>query len=249
MYHAYLVNFYNLDAIRSLYYNVRKSLIEAVNLAHVAYEHVPVDLIQEQLSNYEMIFTTNYDLIPYWSMMSNNFNGFCDYFWNESCTFVANNTEIWRNETPIHYLHGAIHLKTTPTGITSKVKTTGETSIKNIINEQDLESIPLFISEGKSDIKLRRIRENDYLSFCYNRLMQNDKNMVVFGHGLDKEFDEHILKAIRSSKVKKLAISVYSGMRNADKAVFTSSINAFFADSGIELHFFESSTHPLSAQA
>ena len=246
IYHAYLVNFYNMDAIKSLYFNVRKSLIEAVNIAHVSFDQVPVNYIQENLSEYKNIFTTNYDLIPYWSIMSNNFTGYCDYFWNELCSFDPRNTEIWTGNTPIYYLHGAIHLRTTPDGKTQKVRAAAETSIQEIIGERDLEHIPLFISEGKSDIKLRRIRENDYLSFCYNKLMMNDKNLVVFGHGLDKEYDEHILKAIRSSKIEKLAVSVYSELRHEEKQVFISSVNAFFADSRIDLHFFESSTHPLA---
>jgi hypothetical protein len=246
IYHAYLVNFYNLEAIKTLYFNVRKSLIEAVNIAHVSFDQVPVDYIQKSLSGYKEIFTTNYDLIPYWSIMSNQFNGYCDYFWNESCSFDPRDTEIWDKKTPIYYLHGAIHLRTTPDGKTQKVRATRETSIPNIIGERDLEHIPLFISEGKSDIKLRRIRGNDYLNFCYNKLVMNDKNMVVFGHGLDKEYDEHILNAISSSRIEKLAVSVYSGLRQEDKEVFISGVNAFFSGSKIDLHFFESATHPLA---
>lgn len=246
IYHAYLVNFYNLDAIKTLYFNVRKSLIEAVNIAHVSYDQVPANDIHRVLSGYRTIFTTNYDLIPYWSIMSNDFRGYCDYFWGGSCSFDPKNTKIWNGNTPIHYLHGAIHLRTTPDGITQKVKVDGERSIWKIIGERDLDHIPLFISEGKSDIKLRRIRENDYLSFCYNQLMTNNKNIVVFGHGLDKEYDEHILKAIKSSNIAELAISVYSGLSDANKHVFISSIRAFFADSKINLYFFDSSTHPLA---
>lgn len=248
IYHAYLVNFWNVDAIKTLYFNVRKSLIEAVNCAHVDYESVDVQSVESVLSNYRKIFTTNYDLIPYWSIMSSNFYGYCDYFWNDGCSFSPRNTEIWGNETPIHYLHGAIHLRTQPDGVTTKVRATGETSIKNIIGETDLKNIPLFISEGKSEVKLRRIRENDYLSFCYNRLMNLDGNLLVFGHGLDKEYDEHILKAIKSSKVKRLAIGVFSGMTKEDKDVFVSNVNAFFAGSSIDIDYFESNTHPLSLQ-
>lgn len=246
IYHAYLVNFWNVDAIKSLYLNVRRSLIRAVKVSHVDYEDVNVEQIEKVLSGYRKIFTTNYDLIPYWSIMSNSFNGYCDYFWNEGCSFNPNNTDIWRRLTAIYYLHGAIHLRTEPDGTITKVRATGETSIKKIIGENDLKNIPLFISEGKSEIKLRRIRENDYLSFCYNQLMKLNDSLLVYGHGLDKEYDEHVLKAIRSSSVRKLAISVFSGMRQEDKIVFVSNIDAFFADSGIELHFFESETHPLS---
>lgn len=248
IYHAYIINFYNLDAIKSLYYNVRKSLIEAINIAHVSYDDVPVQYIQENLSGYKKIFTTNYDLIPYWSIMSNRFSGYRDYFWGESCTFSSRNTEIWDGNTTIYYLHGAIHLRVTPGGKTQKVSVAGEKSLQKIIGERDLEHIPLFISEGKSDIKLRRIRENDYLSFCYNKLISNKKNIVVYGHGFDKDYDEHILMAIRASDIEKLAVSVYSELSEELKQVFISAINAFFAGCKISVYYFESSTHPLSLQ-
>ncbi|MEM0675687.1 DUF4917 family protein [Dickeya oryzae] len=246
IYHAYLVNFWNIDAIKSLYFNVRKSLIEAVRIAHVDYNNVDVIKIEKALSNYRKIFTTNYDLIPYWSIMNNNFSGYCDYFWSDGCTFDPKNTELWGCVTPIFYLHGAIHLRTEPNGIIKKVRATGETSIKEIIDETDLNSIPLFISEGKSEIKLRRIRENDYLNFCYNQFINLSGNLLVFGHGLDTEYDEHILQAIKSSSISKLAISVFSGMREENKTVFMSHIEEFFADSTFEIIFFESKTHPLS---
>lgn len=246
IYHAYLVNFWNVDAIKTLYFNVRKSLIKAVKSAHVNYEDVEAEKIQNALSSYRKIFTTNYDLIPYWSIMSNNFVGYCDYFWGDGSSFDPKDTDLFGSNTPIYYLHGAIHLRTEPDGTIKKVRATGETSIRNIIGEDNFDNIPLFISEGKSEIKLRRIRENDYLSFCYNKLIKLSGNLLVFGHGLDKEYDEHILSAIKSSTVRKLAISVFSGMPQEDKNVFVSNITAFFAGTEIELYFFESDTHPLS---
>ncbi|EIA3186867.1 DUF4917 family protein [Vibrio parahaemolyticus] len=246
IYHAYLVNFWNTEAIETLYYNVRKSLIEAVNIAHVDYDNVPVKAVEAALSDYSAIYTTNYDLIPYWSIMSNDFDGYCDYFWNGGVSFNANDTDIFGKKTPIYYLHGALHLRTNVMGTTQKVRATGETSIKQIIGENNLNNIPLFISEGKSDIKLQRIRENDYLSFCYNSLMNLEGSLLVFGHGLDKDYDEHILAAIKSSSIERLAVSVFSGMRPADKKAFASSLNAYFADSKIDVVFFESGSHPLS---
>ncbi|TOK55934.1 DUF4917 domain-containing protein, partial [Vibrio parahaemolyticus] len=246
IYHAYLVNFWNTDAIETLYYNVRKSLIEAVNIAHVDYDDVPVQAIESALAGYDSIFTTNYDLIPYWSIMSSDFVGYCDYFWSGGTSFDASDTNIFGGKAPIYYLHGALHLRTNMSGVTQKVRATGETSIKQIIGESTLRSIPLFISEGKSQMKLRRIRENDYLSFCYNSLIKLDGSLLVFGHGLDKEYDEHILSAIKASSITRLAVSVFTGMRPEDKVAFASNIIAYFADSKIEVVFFNSDTHPLS---
>jgi len=246
IYHAHLVNFYNLDAIKQLYLNVQKSLIEAVRASHVSHSEVPTKEVAKALEGYSEIYTTNYDLIPYWSLMGASFSGFCDYFWSGNCEFDLANIALWGGKTPIYYLHGAIHLKTSPDGTVYKVTAKDDSSLSDIVGANDMGDIPLFISEGKSEIKLRRIRENYYLSFCYESLLSCSKNIVIFGHGLDKEYDEHILKALKSSPLKKIAISVYSGMNAEAKLAFASNIKAYLAGAGKELLFFESDTHPLS---
>lgn len=246
IYHAHLVNFYNQDAIKQLYFNVQKSLIDAVRASHVTHSEIPIESVANALKGYSEIYTTNYDLIPYWSLMGASFAGFCDYFWSGNCEFDLSDVELWGGKTPIYYLHGAIHLKINPSGTVYKVTAKDDSSLSDIVGENGMGEIPLFISEGKSEIKLRRIRENYYLGFCYENLLNCSENIVVFGHGLDKEYDEHILNALKSAPLRKIAISVYSGMRSEDKDAFTSNIKAYFAGNSKELLFFESDTHPLS---
>lgn len=247
IYHASLVNFYNQDAIKQLYFNVQKSLIEAVNQSHVAFSDVPIEAVANEFQKYRSIFTTNYDLIPYWSLMGAlSFHGFCDYFWSSGCEFDLSDTDIWDSKTPIYYLHGAVHLKTNPDGVVYKVTATEGRTIPDIISSKIMGNTPLFISEGKSDIKLRRIRENCYLGFCYDKLLSNKKNMVVYGHGLVKDYDEHILSALKKASMKKLAFSVFSDMGEEEKEAFASNIRAYFSNTDKQLYFFESATHPLS---
>lgn len=247
IYHASLVNFYNQDAIKQLYFNVQKSLIDAVNQSHVAYSDVPIEAVADELKKYGSIFTTNYDLILYWSLMGAfSFRGFCDYFWSYGCEFDLSNTTIWDSKRPIYYLDGAVHLKTNPDGVVYKVTASEDRTLSDIISSKNMGNTPLFISEGKSEIKLRRIRENYYLGFCYDKLLRNNKNMVVYGHGLDKEYDEHILSALKKAPMEKLAFSVFSGLGAEQKEAFASNIRVYFSNTDKELHFFESDTHPLS---
>lgn len=249
IYHASLVNFYNQDAIKQLYFNVQKSLIEAVNQSHVAYSDVPIEIVARELKKYRSIFTTNYDLIPYWSLMGVfSFRGFCDYFWSSGCEFDLSDTDVWDSKRPIYYLHGAVHLKTDPDGIVYKVTASEDCTLSDIISSNSMGNTPLFISEGKSAIKLRRIRENYYLSFCYDKLLNCNKNMIVYGHGLDKEYDEHILSAIKKSPMEKIAFSVFSCMGLEQKKAFASNIRAYFSNTNKDLYFFESATHPLSTE-
>ena len=245
IYHAYLVNFYNLEAIRGLYENVRKSLIASVQIGHVDYKDVNRTKIREELIKYKSIFTTNYDLIVYWSITENWFEGFGDFFWNKGTTFDISNTYI-AGKTPIFYLHGALHLKTQPNGNTLKVTGSDESSIMEILNDGDLGDIPLFISEGTPEMKLRRIRENDYLNFCYRSLLKTKGNLVIYGHGLNNKYDNHIIDAIRNSQVNKIAISIFSGLTQFQKNYFKSYVEEKFSDEKKEIYFFESDSHPLS---
>ncbi|WP_299022617.1 DUF4917 family protein [uncultured Photobacterium sp.] len=245
IYHAHLVNFYNLDAIKTLYHNVRKSLIDVVNASHVSYGGVPALNINTQLRKFRSIYTTNYDLIPYWSIMKSNSDGFCDFFWNKACVFNLSDTNIIGAKSALYYLHGAIHLQESQNGFTFKVTATQETSISDIIDELGFKDTPLFISEGKSEFKLRRIRSNDYLNFCYNRFSKAIGNFVVFGHSLSEDYDAHILNALKSNKAEKIAISVFSGMKDKDKSKFINEVQTYFHDSKKEIMFFDSSSHPL----
>jgi len=245
IYHAYLVNFYNLDAIKSLYHNVRKSLIEVVNASHVSYGGVPALKINEELRKFRSIYTTNYDLIPYWSIMKSNNDNFCDFFWNNRCAFDLSDTSIIGAKSALYYLHGAIHLQEYQDGTTYKVTAAKETTISEIIDELGFKNTPLFISEGKSEFKLRRIRSNDYLNFCYSRFSKAFGNFVVFGHSLNEEYDAHILKALKSNEAGKIAISVFSGMKDYEKSRFINEIKTYFHDSEQNIVFFDSSSHPL----
>lgn len=246
IYHAYLVNFYNLDAIKQLYFNVQKSLIEVVSATHVPFNEVPANRIASALLNYKKIYTTNYDLIPYWSMLDGAISQFCDFFWQGSCEFDLANVNVWGGKTPIYYLHGAVHLRSNPQGRVCKVIAADSKSLSSVVGSSVMGDTPLFISEGKSDLKLRKIKSNYYLNFCYESLLECDEGIVVYGHGLDMIYDEHILKALKLSKLKKIAISVCSGLGFEAKMAFASNIKSYFADVDKELYFFESDTHPLS---
>lgn len=245
IYHGYIVNFHNLDAIKSLYLNVRKSLIEAVNASHVAYGNVPALNINTQLRKFKSIYTTNYDLIPYWSVMKFNSDNFCDFFWNKECVFNLSDTKIIGAKSALYYLHGAIHLQESPDGCTFKVTANQETSISEIIDETGFKNTPLFISEGKSEFKLRRIRSNDYLNFCYNRFSKASGNFVVFGHSLSEDYDAHILSALKKSNAGKIAVSVFTKMHDKEKSKFINEVQTYFHDSEKEIVFFDSSSHPL----
>src|SRR5262249_62242669 len=101
--------------------------------------------------------------------------------------------------TKVIFLHGALHLYKNRAGRTFK-KLAGDDG--NLLDLFDVrgDAIPLFISEGRSRDKLSAITRNDYLSFAYERFSKHRGSLVVFGHSLTPEFDQHLLDAMRKWK-------------------------------------------------
>lgn len=244
IYHALVVSIDNKDALNTLYDDVKFALIEAVQRVHPEYDEIPKELIAHEIVKYKKIFTTNYDLILYWTILSGFTDKFIDFFWGGDYQFNYKDTDIYQNKIPVYYLHGAVHLKTNLFG--SAYKTSVALSkIEDFYRNIKLKEFPLFITEGISALKKRNIFENDYLRFCYNSLEKTTGNLTIFGHSLNEDYDLHIIEAIKNSSINKIAISVYTNQKNTSKDSFIAKIRENFDGSGKDLYFYESATHPL----
>ncbi len=192
------------------------------------------------------VFTTNYDLIPYWALMHQDTDRFRDYFWSGGC-FDISDTALYENKTAVHYLHGAIHLVERDDGITEKLTANNLSSLTELFDLAHPSKYPLFITEGTSEDKIIRIRRNDYLRFCYETLEESSGGIVVIGHSIHKDYDQHIIDAINASSNKRVAISVYPKLSCHD--IVSLKARLIEAFDGKTLHFFDSSTHPLGANS
>ena len=244
IYHAFLVSIDNEDAIITLYNDLKNALINAICNVHPSYDEINTSDIAAIMQNYRSIYTTNYDLIPYWSILTGNTDQFRDFFWGDDLAFDKNDTDIHGNNIPIYYLHGAIHLKSTALGGAKKSRVE-LSQVNSYFRGIEFGEFPLFITEGNYKLKMHRINENDYLRFCYERLSNQSGNLVIYGHSLSKEYDYHIVESIKNSGIEEIAVSVYSGLDEANKELFVAKINELFYDSGKEVVFFSSDTHPL----
>lgn len=234
------------EEIGALYSNTKNALAAVINHVHVSYENVDVAAINAVMVEHSAIFTTNYDLIPYWSLMHAN-GRFRDYFWNDQGSFELNNVWVPGNVCTLHFLHGAVHLVQTPDGKTRKLTANGIDSLNNLFDLAHPERVPLFIAEGASELKMAKIRNNDYLRFAYDKLESNNHNLVVIGHSFNKEFDQHIVDAINASGAAKLAISIWPGESPADIVEFKARLLREFQ--GKQVIFFTSTSHPLGHPA
>lgn len=227
--------------VEARYQSVKSSLVEAVHAVHVAWRSVDEDIlhtIRSGLLDYEYVFSTNYDLLVYWSMMVGEASRFRDYFWGG--VFDSGNTEVWGKATKVLYLHGGLHLYRSDAGATFKDRAG---TFENLLDRFGTvpQSTPLFVSEGTAEEKQSAIRRSDYLSFALQRFSTRKAPLVIFGHGLG-ESDQHLVDAVNRHRGRKIAYSVFPSS-DADVVQAKARVTGRFPYA--EITFFDSTTHAL----
>ena len=187
------------------------------------------------LSNFSNIFTLNYDLLLYWVIIYgvrlyqnnnddyknlvnyNNFyprDGFDRNENGDDCIWCLDK---WKQN--IYYLHGGLHLFY-DTKNTYKLTYNDNNNNQTIIDKTrywlELGTSPLVIAEGNSDDKLKWIRGNHYLNYCYEQLFQIQGVLFIHGHSLDNK-DKHIFDAINANlNIKAVYISIFDPITNEE---------------------------------
>ena len=150
-----------------------------------------------------LIFTTNYDLLLYWTTMRNyaalqtrdGFGGQGQLQWSSD------------EQQSVFHLHGALHMFVRADGTIGKHRydTPLIDQISSLIRR---DSFPLFVSEGSSNQKLERINENLYLRDALDRfessLNLDSTVLYVFGSSFN---DDHIADLIVSGTVERVYVS------------------------------------------
>jgi hypothetical protein len=226
---------------RNRYFAIKEALIHGIRSAHIPWrlmEASSIAQISEALSQYETVYSTNYDLLAYWAVM-HGAQPFDDLF-DEDAIFNLRRTE--SHATRILYLHGGMHLVKNFDGTARKLLSSESTLLGSFaINA--LDDVPLFVCEGRSEDKMKIVRGSDYLSFCHAQLAQHEGALCIFGHALGKQ-DRHIVDAVLQARPKTLAISVLprsEAFIQHQKRHYS----ALFEGQNIELKFFNAHTHPL----
>lgn len=198
------------EAIADRYKSIRNSLISAVHSNHEGWENIEAETflsIKAELRKYQSVYSTNYDLLVYWSIMHEGSEGFLDYFW--SSTFDISDVQIWNTGTTVLYLHGGLHLSRTLEGGTIKNRADESSNLLDKFGHGDgANTTPLLIAEGNPEEKKQSIYKSDYLSFAISKLSQHRGPLCIFGHSLEPE-DAHVIEAINNSEVAIIALSVY----------------------------------------
>ena len=193
-------------------------------------------LVGKYLSHFKTVFSLNYDLIMYWSMLEYNDqyknvlkDGFItsDLLIYNSKVFAKNRIEILKkpytgnnSATLVFYPHGNLILHRTKS---REGKIQGHkasyTSILETIADfwEENNSLPLFVSEGTYQEKLEVISSSNYLSYVIHEELPNGgDSLVIYGWGIGKQ-DTHILEQIARGTYQQIAVSVYKGNKEDEQ--------------------------------
>ena len=245
---------YEADMLKEQYVRVKDAMCNSIIRTHISWAKVSDSLTTTRkfLRDYNFIFSTNYDLLVYWSIVEEDAS-FVDYFWNkkkDESFFDPANTQVWGDKTKILYLHGALHLETTPD---RKVrKKTADRHRRTDLLRQTLKStnwgdFPLVITEGDSEQKMLSIRKSDYLKFALEEFSHNADPLIIFGHSLSPQ-DNHLIKALEHTP-RTIAVSVqpefHQGILRRRREFNTKLHDA----SENSILYFNSETHPLGRRS
>ncbi len=177
------------------------------------------------LSNFNKIFTLNYDCLLYWVLL--NREDFLKRYPNREIFEMDDgfrpyyNELVWKEKGKqnVFYLHGALHLYKKYNSLICKIWNDGRYLMDVIKKNLYDNKYPLIVTEGSSKNKLNKIlkENNDYLACCYSKLNEIKDILFIHGHSLDKK-DKHIFDAIsKNLTIKRVYISLCSKEKYLDK--------------------------------
>ncbi len=188
--------------------------------------------VRRFLSNFDKAYTANYDLLLYWALMHEmESEDFDVSLGDDGFREAAHDADyvVWDYLNPwqqnVHYIHGALHLYRDQSEAELQKITwsrTGEALIDQIRRQLNAGRYPLIVTEGTSKAKLAKIQTSDYLSRSLRSLKECRHGALAFGLSFSPN-DEHIMKAIVESTIRRLAVGIYGDPASASNI---STINA-----------------------
>lgn len=240
------------DAIYERYRSIQRGLGHAVREVHLTRTQVPDNVlkrIRDEIVSYEWIFSTSYDLLLYWAMgCGGSFSPFIDHFGHTGLRFDADRSDVYEGEVPVYFLHGALHLVVSGSGVTWKLRRNAMQSVLDQFGEpidDDPQARPLLVSEGTARDKLRAIEGNAYLANALQTLRELELPVVVFGSSLGRQ-DDHLLDALNEHPKRPIAVSLLPG---SSRSVAARQADIYARLETDELRFFDATSHPLGDPA
>ncbi len=210
----------NTDTSRNMlndYSLVKNYLADAISSVHpINASRIPgrkYEASHSFFSHFDDIYSLNYDLLAYWTVLSKDPHKFCDGFFRDEdtpldcCEYMPEKT---RGKPRIYWLHGALHLYTDGGSVRKRVwEGTGINLIDQIREALNRKEYPLFVAEGDSLSKLKKIEASSYLFDCLDKFSRIQGQLFIYGHSLPAQ-DQHILDMIaKNIELRHLWISLH----------------------------------------
>lgn len=205
-----------------------------------------VSFLNNFLGNDGAIYSLNYDLLLYWTLMygmnENLLNaepndGFGKNVEIDDGEFSVSDYVVWQGDSNahgqnIHYLHGALHIFERDAEIEKFTwVNTGKPLIEQTREALTDNRFPLFVAEGDSKKKLTKITHSGYLYHSYKsfsqRMKTGDKKSTacLFTYGVSfSSNDDHIVKKIITGKINHLFVSIYGNPDSVSNKKIISSV-------------------------
>ncbi len=191
------------------------------------------------------IYTLNYDFLLYWARVHERPRLGNDGFGRKNGALIWSNAD----QQTVHYLHGALHLYDDGFDLCKHSWTPGSPLRHQVLNAISSDKFPLFVAEGKSEQKLLKIKNDEYLRHCYDNFVysmgQPNDALFIFGHSL-KNKDKHILNCIAEGKIPRIYVDLHGKAtlkRNVDKITFAMRLKARRLNGyPLEVKFFDAKT-------
>ncbi|KMT66927.1 DUF4917 family protein [Catenovulum maritimum] len=216
------------NKVRKAYTDVRRSLIDTVKGLHPEWAEVKneIDFVRQYLSNFNTIFSLNYDLLIHWATQTqisliDSSDVFDDGFSKRDN--VKNSTSLLFDykkllptndkTTQLYFPHGNLLLYSTKLGDEKKITANHKKDLLTALTKAwaNNGSQPLFICEGDSHEKLKQINTSSYLSHVYHQALPKAKeNVTIYGWSMGTQ-DNHLLAQLKQANPMRVAVSIYTG--------------------------------------
>lgn len=208
------------------------------------------------LNNFSNIYTLNYDVLLYWSLMQDEVDSLKiksdDGFRHPDDPQEPDVSWMQANKSNVHYLHGALHLFDKGTEVIKYTWSKTDVPLINQIRKSlDEDKFPIFVTEGSWESKMEKIMHNAYLHKSLRSfegsVRSKTSSLVIFGHSLH-ENDSHILNRIAEGSTQNLAISLYGDLISEEniniieQSKRLKSRRSRFSNVPLNVHFFDSET-------
>jgi CRISPR/Cas system-associated endoribonuclease Cas2 len=266
LFHADKVNeIFNIDdpdsELANNYDLIKDRLIEVIRENYIEYQELSNELekIYKFLKKFDKVFSLNYDLTVYWSMLEGD-EVFGTYF--KDCFINGSfDSSDWKKyaesytgasgSTLVFYPHGNLVLARNAND--DEIKLNRGDGLWNLLERifmkwEDDNYRPLFISEGSSAQKLKSIKRSPYLNIVYYNIIPSITNDIcIYGWSLADNDNHLVKKFFKDNYIYNVAVSIFKGDRNNralqnEMRSIKTKIKNYSRNSGINILFYDSSS-------